>query len=73
MRDECEFYICPVCFEVSEQAGRHHDHEMVFCRQLPLGHDLLKPLLTHEGELKSRAPRWFLEAVWDAAGIEHQW
>ena len=44
---------------------------MIFCKQLPLGDDQLKPVRDIEGDLKTRAPRWFLEAVWEAAGIEY--
>lgn len=71
MREDCEFYICPICFTTSEKAGEHHNHEMVFCKQLPVGHEQLKPIIDLEGDLKTRAPRWFLEAVWDEAGIAY--
>ncbi|HCB50162.1 MAG: hypothetical protein AMJ56_15710 [Anaerolineae bacterium SG8_19] len=71
MRKDCEFYICPICFATSEEAGEHHNHEMVFCKQLPIGHVQLKPIIDLEGDLKTRAPRWFLEAVWDEAGIDY--
>ena len=70
MREDCEFYICPVCFATSEEPGQHHDHDMVFCQQLPVGDERLKPIKDLEGDLKTRAPRWFLEAVRDAAGID---
>jgi hypothetical protein len=73
MRQECEFYICSVCFQVSETPGRHHENAMIFCRQLPPGSLELKPLMDESGDLRSRAPRWFLEAVWHAAGIDPQW
>lgn len=73
MRIDCEFYICPVCFTIRETPGEHHGHEMIHCQQLPIGDDRLKPIRDMEGDLKSRAPRWFLEAVWDAAGLEHPW
>lgn len=71
MNQECEFYICPVCFSVSELPGTHHSHEMIFCKQLPKGHELLKPIIDNKGDLKTRAPRWFLEAVWNAARMEY--
>jgi hypothetical protein len=70
-RRDCEFYICPIRFTTSEVAGEHHNHQMVFCKQLPLGHEQLKPIIDLEGDLKTRAPRWFLEAVWDEAGLEY--
>ena len=71
MRRTCEFYICPICFMTDEKPGMHHDHVMVFCEQLPVGDDQLKPVRDIEGDLKTRAPRWFLEAVWDEAGIDY--
>jgi len=70
MRKTCEFYICPICFTTSNQPGIHHNHEMIFCQQLPVGDDLLKPIRNLEGDLKTRAPRWFLEAVWAAANLD---
>jgi hypothetical protein len=70
MRTDCAFYICPVCFQTNMDGGRHHGHDMVYCRQLPIGDELLKPIVDSGGDLKSRAPRWFLEAVWEAAGID---
>ncbi|MDX1615622.1 MAG: hypothetical protein R3300_15020 [Candidatus Promineifilaceae bacterium] len=71
MRENCEFYICPVCFATSEAPGRHHQHDMVYCRELEAGDEELKPIRDVEGDLKTRAPRWFLEAVWDAAGLKY--
>ena len=71
MMKECDFYICPICFAVSENPGTHHNREMIFCEHLPIGHDRLKPVVDLEGDLKTRAPRWFLEAVWDTAGMEY--
>ncbi len=71
MMEECDFYICAVCFSVSEHPGTHHNREMVYCEQLPVGDERLKPVIDLEGALKTRAPRWFLEAVWDAAGMEY--
>lgn len=70
MRECIGFYICPVCFAVSEEAGEHHDRQMVHCDELPVGDERLKPVINNEGDLESHAPRWFLEAVWEAAGME---
>lgn len=71
MRECINFYICPVCFLVSEEPGMHHNRQMVYCQELPVGDDRLKPVISREGDLKSHAPRWFLEAVWEAAGMEY--
>lgn len=71
MRECVEFYICPVCFAVSETPGDHHDRRMIHCEELPVGDERLKPIVNKEGDLKTHAPRWFLEAVWEAAGMEY--
>ena len=71
MRECVDFYICPICFTVSETPGYHHERPMLHCEELPVGHDRLKPIMDQEGDLKTQAPRWFLEAVWKAAGIEY--
>ena len=70
MRECIGFYICPVCFAVSEEPGMHHDRQMVHCDELPVGDERLKPIINKQGDLESHAPRWFLEAVWEAAGME---
>lgn len=71
MRECVGFYICPVCFLVSEEPGVHHNRQMIHCQELPVGDERLKPVINGEGDLKSHAPRWFLEAVWEAAGMEY--
>jgi hypothetical protein len=70
MREDCEFYICPICFEVSETAGVHHERPMIYCQELPLGDEMLQPEFFKDGNLKSRAPRWFLHSVREAVGLE---
>ena len=57
------FYLCPTCFEVSETAGRCHDHTKVCCSPGRPGDERRKPLMDAAGQLKSPAPRWFLEAI----------
>jgi hypothetical protein len=55
------FYICPTCFAVSEHLLECHGHLMVPCNaENP---EDCKPLMDSEGELKTRAPRWFINAV----------
>ena len=71
MQECVQFYICPICFMVSENPGEHHDRELVHCEELPIGDERLKPVIDKAGDLKTHAPRWFLEAVWEAAGIEY--
>jgi hypothetical protein len=55
------FYICPTCFDVSEHLIECHGHLMVACNaENP---EDCKPLMDRNGELKTRAPRWFINAV----------
>lgn len=55
------FYICPTCFAVSEQLIECHGHLMVLCNAEDP--EDCKPLMDSEGELKTRAPRWFFKAI----------
>ena len=57
------FYLCPICFEVSESEREHHGRVMVRCDAGEPGDERRKPVINGGGNLKSRAPRWFLEAV----------
>jgi len=61
MNQDCDFYICPVCFKTSESEGNCHATTMLHCASLQPGDEQLKPLMDAEGDLRSRAPRWFLE------------
>lgn len=65
-----DFYICPVCFDISETAGSHHERPMIHCKDVPVGDKMLRPEFCEDGDLKSRAPRWFLQAVREAAGLD---
>ncbi len=63
MKRDCDFYICPTCFATNETSLECHGHPMIHCGLLQPGDKRLKPLINKEGELKSRAPRWFLESL----------
>jgi hypothetical protein len=63
MTRDCEFYICPVCFMTSETPVECHDHWMIHCDAFDLADERRKPLMGPRGRLRSRAPRWFVEAV----------
>jgi hypothetical protein len=43
---------------------------MIHCKELPEGHEMLFPEFFLDGNLKSRAPRWFLQSVREAAGLD---
>ncbi len=63
MNRDCNFYICATCFNVSETPITCHDQSMIHCRSLQPGDPRLKPLFDHEGDLKTSAPRWFIESL----------
>jgi hypothetical protein len=55
------FYLCPVCFQAAEARLECHGHLMIPCNAVDV--EDCKPLAQPGGELKTRAPRWFLEAT----------
>lgn len=61
MNKDCNFYICPTCFRVSEEPAACHEQTMLHCSNLQPGDPRLKPLMDDTGDLKNRAPRWFVE------------
>jgi hypothetical protein len=63
MNGEQEFYICPVCFRVCETKSECHQHLMLRCDAGQPGDERRKPVRDRFGQLVSRAPRWYLEAV----------
>lgn len=63
MADQTEFYICPRCFEVREFTRASHRHRMVRCDPGAADSDRRKPPVDGRGQLITRAPRWYLEAV----------
>ena len=57
------FYLCPICFRVCESEAECHEHVMILCDTGHLGDERRKPIEDRDGNLVSRAPRWYLEAV----------
>ena len=52
------FYICQICFSASKVQLECHGHRMITCNaENP--EDCMPPM-TADGELKARAPRWFI-------------
>ena len=52
------FYICPICFSASKVRLECHGHRMIACNaENP---EDCRPPMTADGELKARAPRWFI-------------
>ena len=63
MDTEERFYLCPVCFRVCDTDQECHEHRMIECNVGKVGDDRRKPVMDKYGNLVSRAPRWYLEAV----------
>jgi hypothetical protein len=63
MSSSQNFYICPICFRVSEIQDATHEHRMVQCQVGRPGDERRKPVSDRFGHMVSRAPRWYLEAV----------
>jgi hypothetical protein len=55
------FYICPVCFSASKIQLECHGHRMIICNAEKV--EDCKPPMTADGELKARAPRWFIRST----------
>ena len=54
-------YICPICFSASQVQLECHGHRMITCSaENP---EDCKPPMTADGELKARAPRWFIAST----------
>ena len=56
-------YICPVCFRTCESEIECHTHKMIECNLGELGDERRKPVTDNFGNMVSRAPRWYLEAI----------
>lgn len=63
MSKEDKVYMCPVCFKVCDSEEECHRHKMLECNPGRSGEERRKPLNDRFGNMVSRAPRWFLEAV----------
>ncbi|HJW90966.1 MAG TPA: hypothetical protein VJ436_10045 [Anaerolineales bacterium] len=63
MTDERQFHICLVCFRVCEAEGDCHHGRKLQCDAGEPDDDRRKPVADEHGQLLSRAPRWFLEAL----------
>ena len=57
------FFICPVCFQTCETEPECHAHKMIECNVDELDDNMRKPIRDNFGNMVSRAPRWYMEAV----------
>jgi hypothetical protein len=63
MDQEQVFFICPICFRVCETESECHNHKMVICKAGQPGDERRKPVTDRFGNMASRAPLWYLEAL----------
>jgi hypothetical protein len=57
------YYLCSICFLASETQVECHGHWMIRCDALDAGDERRRPEMGPRGRLKTRAPRWFTEAL----------
>lgn len=55
------FYLCPVCFQASDWPIECHGHTMIYCQAESI--EDCRPLMDAQGRMRTRAPRWFTQAV----------
>jgi hypothetical protein len=67
------FYICPACFRICESEQECHMHRMLVCEAGEPGDERRKPVVDQFGNYASRAPRWYIEAIWSFQGRERLW
>ena len=63
MESNLIFYLCPKCFETFETEPVQHWHAVLRIDTAQLDIESRKPLMDNQGNLRSSAPRWFLEAT----------
>ena len=57
------FYLCPKCFEAFDSEPTDHPHAILCINTAELDIESRRPVMDQDGNLHSRAPRWFLEAI----------
>ncbi len=55
------FYICPRCFTAADDRLECHGHFMIAC--YAESYEDCRPLITSNGQLQTRAPKWFLKEI----------
>ncbi len=57
----CEFHICPTCFRVARSTRSCHGRRMALVRAGQMSAHSRRPLMDERGNLRTRAPQWFLD------------
>jgi len=55
------FYMCAICFRTSKEPETCHGRPMLYCDTGCWGDECRKPLMTANGRILTRAPRWWLQ------------
>jgi len=55
------FFMCSLCFRTSTTAEICHNRPMLTCDTGCWGDECRKPLIAADGQLLTRAPRWWLQ------------
>jgi hypothetical protein len=63
MTVQWSFYLCPSCFATSETPGECHGRALIHYDSRELDLEERKPQMDKLGQLHSRAPKWFLQAI----------
>ena len=63
MKSHYIFYICPTCFNTNESQADCHGRAMMKYDACEFTNEQRKPVADAQGRFKSRAPRWFVDAV----------
>jgi hypothetical protein len=57
------FYLCPTCFEAFETEPTNHQHAVLRINTAEFDAEARRPVMDKNGNPRSHAPRWFLEAT----------
>ena len=60
---ERSFFLCPTCFHVELDGPQQHAHPMLRIDAAVLDDERRKPLTDAAGQIRTHAPRWFIEAM----------
>lgn len=63
MNTSTSFYLCPICFEVSDTELKGHKHPMIKVDLSKLSDESRQPVMDASGRLTTAMPRWFVEAT----------
>jgi hypothetical protein len=57
------FYLCPKCFDAFETEPANHQHAVLRINPAEFDAEARQPVMDKDGNPKTHAPRWFLEAT----------